>query len=469
MTNEFKKINDGNEVRYVLEDGGSTTTGAVATVEKPLGELQRRVEPPKPRNFVAKNAKMGGAGQHKDKKKSEKQGDVKHKKPFMENSHPDEKEDKALIRQMVKRDALKKENYGMGGYETAMGSKIQPGQGPNMEGDGDVEQELGMAGSELYGIAKHAKELLALIHQQGQEHGLEAWQQSKITKAADYLTAVLQSLDYDTNVEQGVEEGSLSELTDKLVNRVANRRSDNEIDARDNLDHNDPRTIAALQRSRANKIRSNYLNTTRDANKLANTASADPLKVAAARRDAEYRKYKAKETPIGGWEKMQGMAEEWSKKYKSSINCSHPKGFSQKAHCAGKKKHNESMMTMEMTCPDCGMCKTHGNLSEIKKGAKDSNGFTKCWPGHHAAGTKKGKNGGQVRNCVPNEDIAEDPYFTMLERSVSQAQHNLMVGVAHNPQFAQQVKVKQSVGKEFADADKGHDIKALPVRVPKKK
>jgi hypothetical protein len=34
----------------------------------------------KPRNFVAKNAKMGGAGQHKDKKKSEKQGDVKHKK-----------------------------------------------------------------------------------------------------------------------------------------------------------------------------------------------------------------------------------------------------------------------------------------------------------------------------------------------------------------------------------------------------
>jgi len=33
----------------------------------------------KPRNFVAKNAKMGGAGQHKDKKKAEKQGDFKHK------------------------------------------------------------------------------------------------------------------------------------------------------------------------------------------------------------------------------------------------------------------------------------------------------------------------------------------------------------------------------------------------------
>jgi len=102
----------------------------------------------------------------------------------------------------------------------------------------------------------------------------------------------------------------------------------------------------------------------------------------------------------------QGVAEEWSQKYKNSINCSHPKGFSQRAHCAGKKKHNESV-EMEMVCEDCGMCQTHGNLNEIKKGAKDSNGFTRCWPGKHAVGTKKGKNGGQVRNCKPNEGVAE--------------------------------------------------------------
>jgi hypothetical protein len=105
------------------------------------------------------------------------------------------------------------------------------------------------------------------------------------------------------------------------------------------------------------------------------------------------------------------LNEKWSAKYKKSINCSHPKGFSQKAHCAGKKKHNEDI-TMEAVCPDCGMCKTHGNMSlnEIKKGQKDSNGFTKCWPGKHAEGTKKGRNGGQVRNCVPNESqgVAED-------------------------------------------------------------
>jgi hypothetical protein len=33
----------------------------------------------KPRNFVAKNAVQSGAGAHKDKKKAQKQGDVKHK------------------------------------------------------------------------------------------------------------------------------------------------------------------------------------------------------------------------------------------------------------------------------------------------------------------------------------------------------------------------------------------------------
>ena len=122
-------------------------------------------------------------------------------------------------------------------------------------------------------------------------------------------------------------------------------------------------------------------------------------------------------------ESVRHLEEKWSQKYKSSINCSHPKGFSQKAHCAGKKKHNESV-EMEMVCEDCGMCQTHGNLNEIKKGEKDSNGYTRCWPGKHAEGTKKGKNGGQVRNCVPNESITEDldadQQFDLIEDMVQE-------------------------------------------------
>ena len=37
----------------------------------------------KPRNFVAKNQKTAGAGAHKDMKRAEKQGDVKHKKDLV--------------------------------------------------------------------------------------------------------------------------------------------------------------------------------------------------------------------------------------------------------------------------------------------------------------------------------------------------------------------------------------------------
>ena len=33
----------------------------------------------------------------------------------------------------------------------------------------------------------------------------------------------------------------------------------------------------------------------------------------------------------------------WSTKYKKSIDCNNPKGFSQKAHCAGRKKRSEGM------------------------------------------------------------------------------------------------------------------------------
>lgn len=32
------------------------------------------------------------------------------------------------------------------------------------------------------------------------------------------------------------------------------------------------------------------------------------------------------------------ISEKWSQKYKKSIDCNNPKGFSQRAHCQGRKK-----------------------------------------------------------------------------------------------------------------------------------
>jgi hypothetical protein len=37
--------------------------------------------------------------------------------------------------------------------------------------------------------------------------------------------------------------------------------------------------------------------------------------------------------------------EAWSLKYKKSINCKNPKGFSQKAHCAARKKRQGGKKT----------------------------------------------------------------------------------------------------------------------------
>jgi hypothetical protein len=48
------------------------------------------------------------------------------------------------------------------------------------------------------------------------------------------------------------------------------------------------------------------------------------------------------------------------------------------------------------------------------------------------------------------------------EKSTSQAQFRTMAAAAHNPEFARKVGIKQSVAKEFNQADKGQDYKDLP-------
>ena len=75
MKHEFKVTKSKEQTVYTLESAssGGTSSGSVASVTKALGGVQRRPtdsifaqeakkEEPKPRNFVAKNAKMGVIG-----------------------------------------------------------------------------------------------------------------------------------------------------------------------------------------------------------------------------------------------------------------------------------------------------------------------------------------------------------------------------------------------------------------------
>ena len=43
----------------------------------------------------------------------------------------------------------------------------------------------------------------------------------------------------------------------------------------------------------------------------------------------------------GGGIEEDRLNEKWSEKYKRSINCSNPRGFSQRAHCQGRKKKSK--------------------------------------------------------------------------------------------------------------------------------
>jgi len=52
--------------------------------------------------------------------------------------------------------------------------------------------------------------------------------------------------------------------------------------------------------------------------------------------------------------------------------------------------------------------------------------------------------------------------------SKSKKQHNLMEAVAHNPAFAKKVGIPQSVGRDFATADKGKKFKEGGIMMKKK-
>ena len=132
--------------------------------------------------------------------------------------------------------------------------------------------------------------------------------------------------------------------------------------------------------------------------------------------------------------------EEWSEKYKRSIDCNNPKGFSQRAHCQGKKK-NETMsieeklnLFLEKNCPtDPGKWSASKAAAKSKfdvypsayangwaaKNYKSKGGGWKacknedivnegpCWDGYKQVGMKN-KNGKEVPNCVPVNENNKD-------------------------------------------------------------
>ena len=228
MNNEFKKLSQGDVTRYVLESGssGGTSSGSVASVSMPMGGMHRRkgdnliaqeadkntVPASTPRNLVAKNAKTAGAGAHKDKSKTIPRKE-KHKKPFMEDH------------------STATGGWGQGSYDTYTAGNHGRGVAENERDHPD--HEIQMASSELLSIAKNAESLLDMVRRYSEQEGLDAWQQSKITKAADYLNSVLQSINGE---QQGVAEGAELKKAKRSMNQAAKDANVDQVGAGKKID-----------------------------------------------------------------------------------------------------------------------------------------------------------------------------------------------------------------------------------------
>jgi hypothetical protein len=78
---------------------------------------------------------------------------------------------------------------------------ILKGRGVDLKEEVDYEGE--MAKSELYRLVKNSQELMQMLDDDTQ---LEAWVQSKITKAADYIASVSQYLGFQAANKPGIDE-----------------------------------------------------------------------------------------------------------------------------------------------------------------------------------------------------------------------------------------------------------------------
>ena len=405
MNNEFKKTSGKGQTVYTLESAtsGGTSSGSIASVSTPLGGMQRRNPPSDnilaqeadknkvpattPRNFVAKNAKTGGAGAHKDKKKAEKQGNVKHKKPYMEalqaqldqlkSKVAEGKEDK--IAQLKKdhetavhwsqneRSPQKREAARRKAETIKAHLEKQYKQGVAEGFNGEYDDEAGMAHSNLLTSARAVQGLLDTIEDRD---NLPEWAQEKIAKAEMMLVSVWDYLQ-----------------SQKAMGNDPQVEGYGRYDRRDVYQRDYDHSVAGMDRG----------NNHRDDERH----DLDDVELQRNRQEVT--------------------------SYNITIN--------------GKPINPKPIF---------------GRSATIAWGKEQA-----------AAGVDLSN--AMISPVRYTEDAYMESLTNMLERSVSQAQHNLMVGVAHNPQFAQKVKVKQQVGQEFAKADVGRDISKLPVRVPKKK
>ena len=93
-----------------------------------------------------------------------------------------------------------------------MSKKLKEGGLGDLAHAAERDHEVQMARADLYKIAKYAIKLHDMLKTVSEAEGIEGWQQSKITKAADYIGSVYHAMDYDMKFAE-------SKSTKNIMNR----------------------------------------------------------------------------------------------------------------------------------------------------------------------------------------------------------------------------------------------------------
>ena len=89
----------------------------------------------------------------------------------------------------------------------------------------EMDHEVQMARSDLYKIAKYAIKLHEMLKNVSEAEGLEGWQQSKITKAADYMGSVYHAMDYDMQFGEQTESKKPTTYKEGLASQLAEKKN----------------------------------------------------------------------------------------------------------------------------------------------------------------------------------------------------------------------------------------------------
>jgi len=230
----------------------STVAGSIATVAKPLGEIETRVEKP-PKSPPVKKNKKKFANQISEGAMKALAYNLKHMdadefqkvynktKEFFTKSntaaapkptsapkpapstktgskawHDTGYTDKNAAKQLdepIKEDELKEDDLiVVPGMRRMKDTSFIPHKADRRD------HEVEMARSDLYAAAKDAMRIYKMIENRTEDEGLMGWQQSYITLASDYLNSVADSLEHDYAAE------GLANVVGKLAHAAAKKQ-----------------------------------------------------------------------------------------------------------------------------------------------------------------------------------------------------------------------------------------------------